>query len=76
MLLEHLALTLQAVGRGGTTVGQLSQILQLMLVLLLVDIHIYIGALGNLQRIVHLEAVAACYGKTCYELIYVGRAVG
>ena len=47
-----------------------------MLVLLLVDIYIYVGALGNLQRIVHLEAVTARYGKACDELIYISRAVG
>ena len=75
VLLEDSTLTLQTVGRSLTTVGQLSEVLELILILLLVDVHVNIGALGNLQRILHLEAVAARNGQACYQLIDVGRAI-
>ena len=46
MLLKYSALTLQAISRRRTAIGQLSQAFEFILILLLVDIYIHICLLG------------------------------
>ncbi len=46
-----------------------------MFVLLLVDVHVHIGAFGNLQRVVQFEAVATGHSQSGNELVDVGRTV-
>ena len=75
MLLKDSALLLKAVSRRLATVRKLSQALELILVLLLVDIHIYICLLGHLKCIFHLESMAASHCKACDELIDVSGSV-
>ena len=72
MLLKYSALTLQAISRRRTAIGQLSQAFEFILILLLVDIYIYVCLLGNLQRILHLKAVTARNSQASYQLIYIG----
>ena len=76
VLLKHGALALEAVGRGLTTVGEASERVEFIGILLLVDVDIHIGLLGYLEGIIELEAIAASHGKTGDELVDVGRAVG
>ena len=68
--LKYCTLLLEAVSRGSTAIGKLSEALKLILVLLEVDIYINIGAIGNLQGILHFEAVAASHCQACDKLIY------
>ena len=43
---------------------------------LIVDVDINIGAVGHLQSIFHLEAMARCHSQRSQQHIYVGRTVG
>lgn len=76
VLLEHSTLLLEAVGRGLTAVGEASEGVELLGILLLVDVDVHIGLLGNLEGVVELEAIAAGYSETRDELVDVGRAIG
>ena len=76
VLLEHLALALQTVGRGHARVGQLGQGGQAVGILGSVDVHVDVGLFGHLQCVSHLEAVAAGHAQAGQQLVEVGRAVG
>ena len=76
MLLEHGTLLLEAVGRSLTAIGKASQRVELLGILLLVDVDIHVGLLGNLQGIIEFKAIAASYSKACDELVDIGRAIG
>ena len=75
MLFEDVTLLFQASSRSIAAVRKLGQILQLVGIFLLMDVDIHVGAFGNVERIVQLEAIAASHGKTGDELVQVGRAV-
>ena len=76
VLLEDAARLVQTVGAGYATVGQLSEALEAVGILLVVDIDVNVGALGNIEGILHLEAMAASHAQSRDELVNVGRAVG
>ena len=76
VLFKCRALLLKAVGRSLTTVGEASERVELVGILLLVDVDIHVGLLGNLEGIIEFEAIAASHGKTSDELVDVGRAIG
>ena len=63
VLLIHCTLLLEAVGTCYAAVGELSEAIEAVLVLLVVDVNVNISLLGNLKSILHLKAVAACYAQ-------------
>ena len=69
VLLKHLALLFQTVGRSHAGVGQLGERSQTASVLGSVDIHVDVGAFGHFEGIRHLEAVTAGDAKTSQKLI-------
>ena len=75
-LLEDAAHGLQAVGRLGAVDGQTGQGGETVGVLGAVDVDVDVGALGHLEGIGHLKAVACGYSEGCEQLVDVGRAVG
>ena len=76
VLLERFTLALEAVGRGLTAVGEASEGVEFIGILLLVDVDIHVGLLGYLEGIIEFEAIAASHSKTRDELVDVGRAIG
>ena len=74
--LEDVALALQAVGRGRTTVGQLAKGSCTAGESFVVYVVVHIGALSQLLRPLHLEAVTAGHAESCDELVDIGRSVG
>ena len=76
VLLEHGTLLLEAVGRGLTAVGEASEGVELLGILLLMDVDVHVGLLCYLEGIIELEAIAAGHGKASNELVDVGRAIG
>ena len=63
VLLIDCTLLLEAVGACNAAVGELSEAVEAVLILLVVDVNVNIGLLGNLKSILHLKAVAACYAQ-------------
>ena len=66
MLLEDLTLSLQAVGRSRTAIGQLCQSFQFVSILFLVNIDVDLGLLGNVKRIVQFKAMTAGHCQTSH----------
>ena len=76
VLLVDGALTLQAVGRLGAALGQGVEAGELGGVLGLVDVNVHVFVIGNLERILDLEAVTAGDAQAGHQLVDVGRPVG
>ena len=69
-------LTLQAIGRCGTTVRQLGQRGQAVGIGCIVDVYVDVGILGHFQGIIHLEPMTAGHTQACQQLIEIGAAIG
>ena len=63
---------LQTVGTGNAAVGQTVELVEACSVGGIVDVHVNVGLLGQLQSIFHLKAVAAGYAQAGKQLIDVG----
>ena len=70
------ALSLQAIGGGGTAVGQRVKAVEQGFILLVVDVDVDVCLVGDFDSIGEAEAVTSCYGETCHEEIDVGGGVG
>ena len=75
ILFENSTLFFQAIGRSSTAIRELSQLFQLILIFLLMNIHIHIGLFCNLQSIFNFKTMTTCYGQSRYQLVQIGRTV-
>ena len=75
ILFENSTLFFQAIGRSSTAIRELSQLFQLILIFLLMNIHIHIGLFCNLQSIFNFKTMTTCYSQSGYQLVQIGRTV-